>query len=90
MHALVVAQSWRIALKYLSRAAVLPCLILLLGCQSTGEKTLSELHVDAVNGDPDAQYKLGDAYFHGRGIMQDYDEAEKWYRKAAQQYQAEP
>ena len=39
----------------------------------------------AVQGYADAQYNLGDMYYLGRGVPQDYAEAMKWYRKAATQ-----
>ena len=32
-----------------------------------------------------AQYNLGVCYYYGRGVTQDYYEAVKWYRKAAEQ-----
>ena len=32
-----------------------------------------------------AQYNLGTCYEKGRGVTQDYNEAVKWYRKAAEQ-----
>src|SRR3546814_18466698 len=45
----------------------------------------------AEHGDADAQFNLGQAYKLGRGVAADPAEAEKWYRKAAEQghYQAE-
>ena len=36
-------------------------------------------------GDEYAQYNLGLTYEHGRGVRQDYREAMKWYRRAADQ-----
>lgn len=36
-------------------------------------------------GHADAQYCLGEIYENGLGIIQDYEEAAKWYRKAAEQ-----
>jgi len=36
-------------------------------------------------GDPDAEFNLGQAYKLGRGVPADLDQAEKWYRLAAQQ-----
>jgi uncharacterized protein len=39
----------------------------------------------AERGDPDAQLALGDMHSQGRGVLQDYAEALKWYRLAAQQ-----
>lgn len=35
-------------------------------------------------GDPDAMYRLGMAYFDGRGVERDYLEAFKWFQRAAQ------
>jgi cell division septation protein DedD len=39
----------------------------------------------AVNGDPDAQFNLGQAYKLGRGVPVDLAQAETWYARAAQQ-----
>lgn len=39
----------------------------------------------AAGRDASAQLDLGDAYYVGDGVNQDYREAEKWYRKAAPQ-----
>ena len=33
---------------------------------------------------PEAQYQLGEHYFNGDGICKDYEEAEKWYLRAAE------
>ena len=39
----------------------------------------------AVGGDKGAQYKLGEIYDFGQGLEQNYKEALKWYRMAAEQ-----
>jgi len=39
----------------------------------------------ALEGDPDAQYRLGESYEEGKGVEQDQKEAVKWYRLAARQ-----
>jgi hypothetical protein len=39
----------------------------------------------AEQGDPWAQYKIGQMYDEGKGVTQDYKEAVKWYRLAAEQ-----
>ncbi len=39
----------------------------------------------AAQGDAHAQFNLGVMYDKGRGVSQDYAEAVKWYRKAAEQ-----
>ena len=46
---------------------------------------LEELRRDAANGDPVAQYNLGERYAEGKGVDQDAVEAVKWYRKASDQ-----
>ncbi len=39
----------------------------------------------AEQGNVDAQYNLGLMYYKGEGVLQDYKEAEKWFRMAAKQ-----
>lgn len=39
----------------------------------------------AEQGDARAQANLGYMYSHGQGVLQDYVEAVRWYRKAADQ-----
>lgn len=46
---------------------------------------ISKLREDAANGDPEAQYKLGVAFFNGRGVEKDLPEAARWYESAAEQ-----
>ncbi len=47
---------------------------------------VSFLRSNAEAGDPDAQYRLGQLYLSGGvSILQDFEEAAKWYRKAADQ-----
>lgn len=48
-------------------------------------KYITELRVKAEQGDAKAQYELGKAYFVGVGIIKNYSESVKWYRKAADQ-----
>jgi len=43
----------------------------------------------AEQGDADAQYQLGDAYYYGTGVKRDYVEAITWYWQAANQEHAE-
>ncbi len=40
---------------------------------------------EAEQGNVDAQHKLGDCYFYGKGVVEDDNEAVRWYRKAAEQ-----
>ena len=46
---------------------------------------LREFRPLAENGDPDAQFFLGQLHSFGEGVAQDYKEAVKWYRLAAEQ-----
>ncbi len=39
----------------------------------------------AEKGNSEAQYKLGVMYEEGKGVVQDYEEASKWYRLSAEQ-----
>ncbi|MFY7760998.1 tetratricopeptide repeat protein [Aquidulcibacter sp.] len=39
----------------------------------------------AIQGDPNAQYKLGVMYYLGNGVPQDFATAAIWYRRAAEQ-----
>ncbi|MGI2031809.1 tetratricopeptide repeat protein [Rhizobium panacihumi] len=41
--------------------------------------------ISAEKGDPDAQVSLGTFYAAGLGVEQNFDEAAKWYRRAADQ-----
>ena len=45
--------------------------------------------LNVQNGDAEAQFKLAQAYENGDGVEKDLSEAEKWYRKAAEQGHAE-
>ncbi|MBL0867496.1 sel1 repeat family protein [Pectobacterium carotovorum] len=48
-------------------------------------KTLAEMQQLANNGNVDAQLALGDMYYDGDGIEEDYAQAKTWYMKAAGQ-----
>ncbi|MBV2150579.1 SPOR domain-containing protein [Sphingobium sp. AS12] len=48
-------------------------------------KAIGEWRPLAQNGDPDAQFNLGQAYKLGRGVQPDLNAAMDWYRKAATQ-----
>jgi TPR repeat protein len=45
----------------------------------------TKLKARAKKGNAEAQNDLGTAYLFGRGVPKDYEEAVKWYRKAAEQ-----
>ena len=46
---------------------------------------LDSLKAAAEQGDATAQFNLGYMYDNGRGVPQNYTEAERWYRMAAEQ-----
>jgi TPR repeat protein len=53
--------------------------------QGEYEKALKILKPLAEKGDAQAQYNLGQCYFSGWGVAKDWEQAEKWLRKAAAQ-----
>ena len=48
-------------------------------------QTYEEMRKAAEEGDPQAQCYLGVCFQNGQGVQQDYHEAVKWFRKAADQ-----
>ena len=53
--------------------------------RSSDAEALQVLRDRAAQGLPDAQISLGEIYFAGSGVAQDYAEAAKWFRLAAKQ-----
>ena len=53
--------------------------------ENWGFSSIDSMIKSAKNGDLTAQYRLGDAYFRGNGIGQDYKQAKYWYEKADEQ-----
>jgi hypothetical protein len=45
---------------------------------------LDQVSKQAEQGSPDAQFKLGVAYYDGKGTPQDFAQAAEWFRKAAE------
>lgn len=39
----------------------------------------------AERGDPEAQYVMGELFYNGKGVTQNYDRAAEWFSKAAEQ-----
>ena len=68
----------------------LVALVVLAGCQPgfAESQDIEQLRQAAEQGHTFAQYFLGVMYANGKGVPQDYLEAEKWFRKAAEQGQA--
>ena len=46
---------------------------------------IDELIEKANEGDSEAQFKLGNMYYYGQGVNQDYAKAIEWYERAAEQ-----
>ena len=68
------------------------CFVLLLGTFSSvyggdcfKDKDAIDCMMKAEQGDSRAQYNLGNMYYDGQGVPQDYKESVKWYRKSAEQ-----
>ena len=53
--------------------------------QNADSPNMSELYYQAECGDVNAQFRLGVCYENGTGVNQNFDEAVKWYRAAAEQ-----
>ncbi len=54
--------------------------------QLAEEKRQAQEKIDierATDGDADAQYRVGERYYDGKGVSMNYSEAMKWYQKAA-------
>lgn len=61
-------------------------LMMLLPCTSwLHAAPIDDLRVMAEHGDLQAQTKMGDWYYNGRGVPKDHAEALRWYRMAAEQ-----
>ena len=50
-----------------------------------GEGDVADCRIKANQGQSWAQYNLGLMYDNGRGVLQDYKVAVKWYRLAAEE-----
>ena len=48
-----------------------------------GQDTYVKYIEGAKKGDPNAQVEIGNCYFNGMGVAQDYVQAHQWYKKAA-------
>jgi Sel1 repeat len=51
----------------------------------TSNLSLTSLKADAERGDANAQFNLGAKYASGDGVVQNYNEAVRWFNKAAEQ-----
>jgi TPR repeat protein len=73
-------------MKFLKQALILfyAMSFLLLPSPSPGGE-IDELIFKAEQGQVEAQFKLGDAYYFGKGNEKNLEQAFFWYEKAAQQ-----
>jgi TPR repeat protein len=60
-------------------------IIALVAAGAAAAQTLDELRKAAEAGDPKAQCELGNKYYEGTDVAQDYGQAFKWHLKAASQ-----
>ena len=68
-------------------------ILIFISCSTTNQevsldyskKSPKELLRLSVEGVPEAQTALGTLHYHGRGVPQDFKEAVRWYRIAADQ-----
>ena len=67
--------------------AVVVCAVAV--AQNTTSAEIEEWKVAAAKGEAWAQYNLGWAYEYGRGVVENKQEAVRWYRKAAKQGDAD-
>ena len=49
----------------------------------SGQPSITKLRESAEAGNADAQLQLGLAYHNGTGVVQNYAEAVRWFRRAA-------
>jgi len=54
------------------------------GIPQDSAKAMDWLRKAADQGDPQAQYNLGEIYEHGQGVPQDFSQALEWLQKAAE------
>lgn len=71
--------------KFQKVLAFFVCAVVVLGAVSAFAESFNDVLKKAQKGNAEAQYKLGLMYDNGDGVTQDYSEAVKWIRKAAQQ-----
>ena len=62
---------------------LIPPVFALLNVHSHAAPSFNELRMMAELGDTVAQLNIGNSYYTGEGIPQNYNEAAKWYRMAA-------
>lgn len=74
--------------KWILLASSIALSLVVVGCQTGpgSSASIEQLQASAQRGDADAQYQLGQAYYYGKGVPQDYKQAQMWFDKAAASY----
>ncbi|MCY4232590.1 MAG: tetratricopeptide repeat protein [Bacteroidetes bacterium] len=67
---------------------IIALLLLALGATAQAQN-IEQLKEKAEQGDPEAQNLLGNAYYDGIGVPENYAQAVYWYRKASMQGHAQ-
>ena len=71
--------------KFQKVVALLTVVVVICGAVLAGTDTFEETLEKAQKGDAQAQFDIGNMYYEGEGVSQDYSEAFKWCSKAAKQ-----
>jgi uncharacterized protein len=90
-------QRWGVDMARIARWLLLALLTAISGCSPAQQapadpavkQAVEDLKQQAEKGDPVAQWRLGSLYDSGQGVPRDGKEAEKWYRRAADNGYAE-
>lgn len=73
-----------------TNGAMILALLVGLTVSATAEiPSFENVKAKAEKGDKYSQFEVGVAYIYGKGVRQDYGNAMKWFRKAADQNNAE-
>ena len=59
--------------------------VLFLSVGHTASAQVQQRTFETSDGDAEAQNNLGDSYYYGEGVEQDYAEAVKWWQMAVEQ-----
>jgi len=73
------------SLNFIKTITLLLVCIFLIYLSANNEKDFFKMKENASQGNVLAQLNLGNLYYYGKGITQDYKQAAMWYQKAAEQ-----
>ena len=74
---------------WIALSAIAVCATLFFGPKISRTESADKYFSAANKGKASAQYKLGECYYKGLGVLPDTTEAVKWFRRAAEQGYAE-